>query len=83
MKLLYFGLSTWMGDNPFCPAHCIQTSMKPGPKVIKHASYSTQLSLIFFLLINVKMPIVGILRFISRKKHYWLIRVTKLNFLIF
>ena len=40
----------------------------PGPEVIKLFSYSTQLSLKFFLLINIKMPtIVGILIFISRK----------------
>ena len=38
------------------------------PEVIKLFSCSTQLSIIFFLLINVKMPtIVGILRFMSRK----------------
>ena len=41
----------------------------PGPEVIKHFSSSTQVSMKFFLLINVKMPtIVGILTFISRKK---------------
>ena len=40
----------------------------PGPQVIKLFSCSTQLSMKFFLLINVKMPtIVGILRFMSRK----------------
>ena len=39
---------------------------KSGPEVIKHFSYSTQLSTKFILLINVKMPtIVGILTFIS------------------
>ena len=39
----------------------------PGPEVIKKNSRSTQLSLKFILLINVKMPtIVGILTFISR-----------------
>ena len=31
----------------------------PGPEVIKHFSYSTQLSMKFFLLINVKMPIIA------------------------
>ena len=37
-----------------------------GPEVIKLFSYSTQLSMKFILLINVKMPtIVGILTFIS------------------
>ena len=41
---------------------------KPGPEVIKLFSCSTQLSMKFFLLINVKMPtIVGILTFMSRK----------------
>ena len=39
----------------------------PGPEVIKLFSCSTQLSLKFILLINVKMPtVVGILTFISR-----------------
>ena len=38
----------------------------PGPEVIKLFSYSTQLSMNYILLINVKMPtIVGILTFIS------------------
>ena len=41
---------------------------KPGPEVIKLFSCSTQLSMNFFLLINVKMPtIVGILTFMSGK----------------
>ena len=40
----------------------------PGPELIKLFSCSTQLSMKFFLLINVKMPtIVGILTFMSRK----------------
>ena len=40
---------------------------KPGPEVIKHFSFSTQLSTKFILLINVKMlTIVGILTPISR-----------------
>ena len=39
-----------------------------GPEAIKIISCSTQLSMKFFLLINVKMPtIVGILTIISRK----------------
>ena len=43
-------------------------SDRTGPEVIKLFSYSTQLSMKFFLLINIKMPtIVGILIFISRK----------------
>ena len=38
----------------------------PGPEVIKLFSHSTQLSMKFILLINVKIPtIVGILTFIS------------------
>ena len=42
--------------------------MRPGPEVIKRFSCSTQLSMEFFLLINVKMPtVVGILTFMSRK----------------
>ena len=45
--------------------HCIEG---PGPEVIKLFSCSTQLSMKFFLLVNVKMPtIVGILTFMSRK----------------
>ena len=40
----------------------------PGPEVIKLFLCSTQLSMEFFLLVNVKMPtFVGILTFISRK----------------
>ena len=43
--------------------------LHPGPEVIKLFSCSTQLSMKFFLLINVKMPtIVGILTFMSGKK---------------
>ena len=39
-----------------------------GPEVIKLFSCSTQLSMKFFLLVNVKMPtIVGILTFMNRK----------------
>ena len=41
---------------------------RSGPEVIKHFSCSTQLRMIFFLLINVTMPtIVGILTFMSGK----------------
>ena len=44
------------------------TLSKSGSKVIKLFSCSTQLSMKFFLLINVKMPTnVGILTFMSRK----------------
>ena len=42
--------------------------MGSGPKVIKLFSCSTQLSMNFFLLINVKMPtLVGIFTFMSGK----------------
>ena len=42
--------------------------VKPGPEVIQLFLCPTQLSMKFFLLINVKMPtIVGILTFMSRK----------------
>ena len=42
-------------------------SIDPRPEVIKLISCSTQLSLKFILLINVKMPtVVGILTFMSR-----------------
>ena len=45
-----------------------ENQMKSGPEVIKLFSCSTQLSMKFFLLINVKMPtIVGILTFMSGK----------------
>ena len=54
--------------------HCCDTGAsvvieaKSGPEVIKLFSCSTQLSMKFFLLINVKMPtIVGILTFMSGK----------------
>ena len=41
---------------------------KPGPEVIKLFPCSTQLSMNFFLLINVEMPtIVGISTLLSRK----------------
>ena len=39
----------------------------PGPEVKKIISCSTQLSLKFILLINVKMSTIGILTFISRR----------------
>ena len=43
-------------------------NIKPGPEVIKLFPCSTQLSMKFFLLINVRMPtIVDILTFINRK----------------
>ena len=44
----------------------VQDLDRPGPVVIKLFSYSTQLSMTFILLINVKMPtIFGISTFIS------------------
>ena len=44
-----------------------ETLNLPGLEVIKHFSCSTQLSMKFIMLINVKMPTtVGILTFISR-----------------
>ena len=44
---------------------------KPGPEVVKKISCSTQLSMKFFLLINVKMPtIVNILTFLSKKNSF-------------
>ena len=51
-------------------AYIVKSPLKAftGPEVIKLSSCSTQLSMEFFLLINVKMPtIVGILTFVSRK----------------
>ena len=57
----------------------------PGPEVIKLFSNSTQLSMIFFLLINVKMPtIVGILAFMSGKIAFYAnLSLKKQNILIF
>ena len=46
----------------------IQFADKSSPKVIKLFSCSTELSMKFFLLINIEMPtIVGISAFMSRK----------------
>ena len=54
-----------MCDNKMCIKSFNQKSMS-GPEVIKLFSSSTQLSIKFIMLINVKMPItVGILIFIS------------------
>ena len=54
--------------------------MIPGPEVIKLFSCSTQLSIKFFLLINVKMPtIVGILTFMSGKNSILDISEPKIN----
>ena len=60
--------------------------LKFGSKVIKLFSCSTQLSMKFFLLINVKMPTtVGILTFMSGKNNILGLSEPnkKLNFLIF
>ena len=47
---------------------CLLCSKKTGPKVIKLFTYSTQLSMKFFLLINSGMPtVVGISTFMGRK----------------
>ena len=52
---------------------CLVLSFQPSPEVIKLFSCSTQLSLKFILLINVKMPtIVGILTFMSRITYQFL-----------
>ena len=62
--------------------YCI---VKPGPEVIKKTC-STQLSMKFFLFINVKMPtIVGILTFISRENSIIGLseHAKKMNFLMF
>ena len=55
-----------------------------GPEVIKHFTCSTQLSMKFILLVNVKMPtIVGILTFMSRinvtsgQENFFIIKETK------
>ena len=55
--------------NPLCFVHTEMCSCAnyPGLKVIQLFSCSVQLSMKFFLLINVKMPtVVGILTFMSR-----------------
>ena len=60
--------------------------MRTGPEVIKLLSCSTQLSMKFFQLTNVKMPtILGILTFMSRKNSIIGLFESekKLNFLIF
>ena len=60
--------------------------MNSGPEVIKLFSCSTQLSMNFFLLVNVKMPtIVGILTFMRGKNSILGLSEPKkkLNLLIF
>ena len=53
-----------------CSMKLLINRAKPGLEVIKLFSCSTQLSMTFFLLTNVKMPTtdVGILTFMSEKK---------------
>ena len=51
--------------------HIQNRTTRSGPEVIKLFSCSTQLSMNFFLLINVKMPtIVGILTYMSGKNGF-------------
>ena len=61
----------WGGCAQITGSHAMQAShvtQRSGPEVIKLFSCSTQLSMKFFLLINVKMPtIVGILTFMIWK----------------
>ena len=56
----------------------------PGPKVIKLFSYSTQLSMKFSLLINMKMPTIGYAMF--SKKEFGIVSYLRFigmeNFLI-
>ena len=53
---------------PSCLLSCTPLLFWSGPEVIKHFSCSTQLSMKFSLIINMKMPIiVGIFIFISRE----------------
>ena len=71
----------WHHDN-----QCVSCDPVPDPEVIKKISCSTQLSLKFFLLINVKMPtIFGILTVMSRKNSIISLSEPekKLNFLLF
>ena len=52
------------------PVSALSQKIKPGPEVIKLFSCSTQLSMKFSPLINVKMPtIVGILTCMSGKNN--------------
>ena len=49
-------------------SHSENVVTRTGPEVLNFFPCSTQLSMIFFLLVNVKMPtIVGILTFMSGK----------------
>ena len=61
--MMYFKVVAYMAGS----AHSGQTASS-SLQVIKKISCSTQLSMKFFLLLNVKMPIVvGILTFMSRE----------------
>ena len=63
----------------------VDKKMTSGPEVIKLFTYSTQLSMDFSMLINVKMPtIVGILTFMSGKNSILGLseQIKKPNFLI-
>ena len=65
-------LLTWYGHIAmFVFSPCFSKGellLLPGPEVIKLFPFSTQVSMNFFLLINVKMPtIVGILTLMSGK----------------
>ena len=63
---------------PFCPwsvlsmvRHVPNSKKRPGPEVIKLFSCSAQMSMNFFLLVNVKMPtIVSSLTFMSENKFF-------------
>ena len=58
---------TDMGKGELSKMHSQTEAKYSGPEVIKLFSCLTQLSMKFYLLINVKMPtIVGILTFMSR-----------------
>ena len=60
----------WVFSSWRCGLGCDLYLAFPGPVVIELFSYSTQLSMKFILLINVKMPtFVGILTFISMIHH--------------
>ena len=62
-NFFFFLYSAWLSLKHHCTGECWSW---PGPEAIKLFSCSTQLSMKFIMLINVKMPtIVGILTFIS------------------
>ena len=65
---MFWSLAIYHASSPF-EKHFVEINdSRPGPEVIKLFSCSTQLSMRFILLINVKMPTsVGILTFMSGK----------------